>query len=89
MALGATARDVERLVVREGARTTLVGVAAGVALAVAIGKLASGMLYRVNPFDPAVLAGAAAVLSTLAMLACYFPARRATRVLPLEALRSE
>jgi putative ABC transport system permease protein len=89
MALGATAADVERLVMREGARTTAAGLAIGLLLAAAIGKLVSGLLYRVSPFDPAVLALAAAVLSGAAMLACYVPARRATRVVPLEALRAE
>jgi len=89
MALGATSADVERLVMREGVRTTIVGLAIGLALAAGIGKLVSGLLYRVSPFDPAILAVAAAVLSTAAMLACYLPARRATRVVPLDALRSE
>lgn len=89
MALGATFADVERLIVREGLRTTVVGLAAGVVLAAAIGKLVSGLLYRVSAFDPTVMIVAAAVLSTTAMLACYLPARRATRVVPLEALRSE
>jgi predicted permease len=89
MALGATSGDVERLMIREGARTTIIGLAIGLLLAAGLGKLVSGLLYRVSPFDPAVLALAAIVLSTAAMLACYLPARRATRVVPLEALRSE
>jgi putative ABC transport system permease protein len=89
MALGATSRDVERLVMREGVRTTTIGVAIGLLLAIAIGKLVSGLLYRVSPFDPLVLTIAAIVLAATAMLACYFPARRATRVVPLESLRSE
>ena len=89
MALGATSRDVERLVMREGVRTTAIGVAIGLLLAAGIGKLVSGLLYRVSPFDPFVLTAAAVVLSTAAMLACYLPARRATRVAPTEALRAE
>ena len=89
MALGATSGDVERLVMREGVRTTIVGLAIGLLLAAGIGKLLSGLLYRVSPFDPVVMTIAAVVLSTAAMLACYLPARRATRVVPLEALRSE
>jgi predicted permease len=89
MALGATAADVKRLLVREGIRTTIVGLIAGLALAAGIGKLASGLLYRVSPFDPLVLTVAAAVLSTAAVLAAYIPARRATRIVPLEALRAE
>jgi ABC-type antimicrobial peptide transport system permease subunit len=89
MALGATSGDVKRLVMREGARTTLVGVGLGLLLAAGLGKVLSGLLYRVSPFDPFVLTIAALVLSTAAMLACYLPARRVTRVVPLEALRSE
>jgi len=89
MALGATTGDVQRLVLREGIRTTIVGLAIGLLLAAGLGKLVSGLLYRVSPFDPAVLTLAAIVLSMTAMLACYLPARRATRVIPLEALRAE
>jgi len=89
MALGATSGDVERLVMREGMWTTIVGLTIGLLLAAGLGKLVSGLLYRVSPFDPVVLTTAALVLSTAAMLACYLPARRATRVVPLEALRSE
>jgi predicted permease len=89
MALGANRRDVERLVMREGVRTTVIGLAIGLLLAAGLGKLLSGLLYRVSPYDPAVMTIAAVVLSTTAMLACYLPARRATRVVPLQALRSE
>ena len=63
IALGATARDVVRLVLGEGAKTTVIGVAIGALLAVGIAKLVSGMLYRVNPYDPAVLATAVAALA--------------------------
>jgi ABC-type antimicrobial peptide transport system permease subunit len=89
MALGATSSDVKRLVMREGARTTIVGVAIGLLLAAGLGKVLSGLLYRVSPFDPLVLTIAAGILSTTAMLACYLPARRVTRVAPTEALRAE
>ena len=89
MALGATSGDVERLVLREGVRTTAIGVAVGLLLAAGVGKLLSGLLYRVSPFDPAALATAAAALSAATLLACYLPARRATRVMPTEALRSQ
>ena len=89
MALGATTADVRRLVIREGVRTIVIGLAIGLLLAAGIGRLVSGLLYRVSPFDPVVLTIAAVVLSASALLACYLPARRATRVVPLEALRSE
>jgi len=89
IALGATAGDIARLVVGEGARTAAVGLAIGLLLAAAVGKLASGLLYRVSPFDPLVMAAAAAVLTAAALAASYIPARRATRVAPLDALRAE
>jgi len=89
MALGADAVAVERMVLSEGARTTAIGLTIGLLLAAGVGKLLSGLLYRVSPFDPIILAAAALMLSTSALLACYLPARRATRVVPLDALRSE
>jgi putative ABC transport system permease protein len=89
IALGATARDVVGLIVRDGARTTAIASIAGLALAAAAGKLVSGLLYHVSPFDPIALTTAAAILVGAAMLACYLPARRATRIEPLEALRVE
>jgi predicted permease len=89
IALGATSRDVIALILRDGARTALIGLAAGGVLAAGIGKLISGLLYQVSPFDPVVLISAAAILGGAALLACYLPARRATRIEPLDALRSE
>ena len=89
MALGATAHDLEKLIVREGIRTTIVGLAIGLLLAAGIGKLSSSLLYQVSPVDPIVLLTAAIVLSLSATLAAYLPARRATRIAPLDALRSE
>ncbi len=89
MALGATSGDVKRLMLREGLRTTAAGLGIGLLLALGLGKLVSGLLYRVSPFDPIAMVGAAAVLATSALLASYVPARRATRVEPLQALRSE
>jgi MacB-like periplasmic core domain/FtsX-like permease family len=89
MALGASTSHIARLVVGEGARTTLLGLTIGLALAAAIGRLVSGFLYRVSAFDPATMTTAAALLAGAAMLACSLPARRAMRVAPLEALRSE
>jgi putative ABC transport system permease protein len=89
IALGATARDIVSLIVRDGARTTAIASIVGLALAAGAGKLASGLLYHVSPFDPIALTAAAAILISAAMLACYLPARRATRIEPLEALRVE
>jgi len=89
LALGATGGDVARLLVGEGARTTAVGLLIGVLLAAGIGKLASGLLFQVSPFDPIVLTVASVILTLAALTACYVPARRAMRVTPLETLRAE
>ena len=87
MALGASQRSVLGLVLREGMSLVMTGVAIGFAASLAIGRLLSGMLYGVNASDPASVAGAALVLSAVALLACYVPARRATRADPITALR--
>ncbi|HMF93693.1 MAG TPA: ABC transporter permease [Vicinamibacterales bacterium] len=89
MALGATAADVERQLLTEGARTAGIGLAIGALLAIAIGWLASRFLLQVSPFDPAVITTAVIVLTTAALLASYVPVRRATRVAPVDALRTE
>jgi hypothetical protein len=89
MALGAQATDVIRMVVRDGAVLLAAGVAAGFVLALGAGQAVSSLLVGVAPFDPLVLALATAVLSAAVLAACYVPARRATRVPPVTALRVE
>ena len=89
MALGASPRDVLWLVLREGLSLTAVGLALGLGLAALVGQLLSRMLYEVSAPDPFVFIAAPIVLAAAAMFACYLPARRATRVVPLTALRAE
>jgi putative ABC transport system permease protein len=89
MAVGAGRGDVVRLVVAEGLRFTLVGLAAGLVLAGALSRLLESQLYEVSPLDPAAFLAAALVLFGTATLACWVPARRATRIDPMAALRHE
>jgi predicted permease len=89
LALGANARDIAWMLLRDGARMTLVGVAIGFPLAVVLGRLLSAAVFEVSPYDPLVLTLAPLVLVAAAGIATYLPARRATRVTPLEALRTE
>jgi predicted permease len=89
MALGASAGDTLRLVVREGAVLTAIGVAAGLTLSLLVGKALAGMLYEVSGSDPVVFLAAPAVLCAVSLAACYVPARRAARVDPMIALRWE
>ena len=89
MALGASAGDTLRLVLREGVALAAVGTAAGLLLALALGRLLAGMLYRVSGSDPLVLAVATVLLAGVSLLACYVPARRAARVAPATTLRAE
>jgi predicted permease len=89
MALGAQRRDVMRLVFWEGARMALVGVAAGIAAAFGLTRIMANELFGVTAQDPLTFAAVALVLTLVALLACYLPARRAVRVDPMVALRYE
>jgi len=89
LALGAQGRDVVRMIVLEGLRFAAWGVAAGLATAVVLGRLLSGLLFGVEPTDPVTFAAVTALLVATVVVACYVPARRATRVDPIEVLRAE
>jgi len=89
MALGAEPRTVQRMIMREGLVMTVSGGALGLLLAFGLGRLCAGMLYEVSPMDPLTFTLAPLALFLTAMAACYVPARKATRVSPLKALRSE
>jgi putative ABC transport system permease protein len=87
MALGALATDVRNMVVVQGMRLALVGVVLGTASALALARLIAGILYGVEAHDPAVFVGIPILLSLVALLAVWLPARRASRVDPIVALR--
>ena len=89
MALGASPADVLKQVFFEGGRLAALGLALGLIAALALTRLMASLLFGVNPSDPVTLGVAAALLAFVALAACYIPARRATRVDPIVALRYE
>jgi predicted permease len=89
MALGATARDVLGMIIGEGARMAAVGLAIGFILAIAVGKVVGKFLYGVTGGDPVTFTVIPIALALVALIACWLPARRATRVNPMTALRCE
>ena len=89
MALGAGQRDVLKLVVRHGMLLTLLGVTAGLAGDFALTRWMTTLLFGVSPTDPLTFAVIALLLALVALLACWIPARRATRIDPLVALRHD
>jgi predicted permease len=89
IAIGAQRTDVLRLVVGQGMTLALAGLGVGLALAVALGRLIAELLFGIRPYDPPTLLSVALALGLVALLACFVPARRATKVDPMVALRSE
>ena len=88
MALGARASDVLRLVISRGLRLTVAGIVIGAIAALSLTRLMGNLLYKVSPRDPLAYGLALIVLIAVALIACFLPARRATRIDPVRALRS-
>jgi len=89
MALGATRADVLRQVLYQGMAFVGIGIVIGLAAALMLGRVVQALLYNVSPRDPVTLAAITVLLAVVALVACLLPARRATKVDPIVALRAE
>ena len=89
LALGASKRNVLSLVIGQGMKLALTGVAIGIVAALALTRVIRSLLYGVTPTDPLTFAGVSLLLVAIALFACWLPARRAAKVDPMEALRYE
>jgi ABC-type antimicrobial peptide transport system permease subunit len=89
MALGAVAGDVVTLMLRRSLGVVLVGLAVGATVSLFATRALDSLLYGIEPTDPVTLASVAALLAAIALVACYVPARRATRVDPASSLRAD
>src|SRR5262249_21984169 len=89
MAFGAETRDILRLVIDQGMRPVIVGLAVGLVVALALGRLIASQLYQTSAHSPLLLTATMATLGLAALLACVVPARRASLVNPVDALRAE
>ena len=87
LALGAEPAGVAAMILRQSAGVTMIGIGVGLAVALAGGRLIEALLYNVSPRDPVVLGAVTLLLTAVAVIACWLPARRAARLSPLEALR--
>ena len=89
MAIGAQPRDVFRMILGQGMMLTIIGIAAGLLGAFGLTRLMATMLFSVKPTDPITFTAVALILLLIALIACYIPGRRATKVDPVNSLRYE